>query len=458
MTEKVIAPEQARVGMHVKRIGSSWIDHPFWFKTSFEIRSDDQLRKIMSCGLPITIDTSKGCDVAEPRQAVAAGHVPASARVALVAEAASAASSASAAPSAASAAPGPAAAPASPLAKPPEPPRKDAATASHRATRAPSQPQQREAAPRSDLAEERNRARALVKQSVQYVRSLHDEVRLGNVMQVVQASELVDDITSSLQRHPSALLSLVRLKSADDYTYLHSVSVCALMVAVARELKMDAEQCRHAGIAGLLHDMGKARVPLHVLNKEGKLTDAEFDVMRSHPQWGYDLIKQAGFDHEVALDVALHHHERVDGTGYPHRLAGEQISIMARMGAVCDVYDAVTSERCYKPAWQPAVALRRMASWQGHFDKSVFQAFVKVVGIYPVGSLVRLRSNRLGVVLEQGEGSLLKPAVRVFYSLNDNMPIPEQTLRLDRVQSRDEIVSIESPETWGFTDLERLLD
>ncbi len=447
MTDKVIAPEQARLGMHVKRIGSSWIDHPFWFKTSFEIRSDEQLRKIASCGLPITIDVSKGCDVAGPRQAkpqpaFAAGQVPLPAHAAPVTEEAAAAATPIAA------APTPA----------PEPPHSETAPDVRRAVRGPGQPQQREPSSRSELGEERNRARALVKQSMQYVRSLHDEARLGNVMQVVQASELVEDISSSLQRHPSALLSLIRLKSADDYTYLHSVSVCALMVALGRELKMDPDQCRQAGIAGLLHDMGKARVPLEVLNKEGKLTDAEFDVMRSHPQWGYDLIKQAGLEHEAALDVALHHHERFDGTGYPHRLAGEQISIMARMGAVCDVYDAVTSERCYKMAWQPAAALRRMASWQGHFDKSVFQAFVKVVGIYPVGSLVRLRSNRLAVVLEQGEGSLLKPVVRVFYSINDNMPIPEQTLRLDRVQSRDEIVGVEAPETWGFSDLDRLLD
>ncbi|MGE3865246.1 MAG: HD-GYP domain-containing protein, partial [Burkholderiaceae bacterium] len=424
------------------------------------------LRRVVACGLPITIDTSKGCDVREVREAprceAVATVVGATVVGAAVVGAAAVGDAAAGAAAAGDAVIGdtPAGA-AGRQREPAGPPVSSGASALSEASvpsAASAQPKGSARAPAASLADERRRARSLVKESFQYVRALHDEVRLGNVAQLVHARDLVGDIGASLTRHPSALMSLLRLKTTDDYTYLHSVSVCALMVALARERRMDEERCLDAGIAGLLHDIGKARVPLAVLNKPGKLTDAEFDLMRQHPRWGCELIEKAGFDHETARDVALHHHERIDGTGYPSRLAGERISIMARMGAICDVYDAVTSQRCYKDAWEPAVALRRMASWDGHFDKVVFQAFVKVVGIYPVGSLVRLRSKRLGVVIGQSGGSLLTPMVRVFYSLRENMPIAEYTLRLDQPKVDDEIVAIESPESWGFTQLERLLD
>ncbi|MDC6684580.1 HD-GYP domain-containing protein, partial [Leclercia adecarboxylata] len=158
---------------------------------------------------------------------------------------------------------------------------------------------------------------------------------------------------------------------------------------------------RDAGLAGLLHDIGKIAIPPEVLNKPGALTDAEFRHVIVHPQAGHDILTGDSSMRDIALDVFLHHHERMDGTGYPHKLAGEGISLFARMGAICDVYDAVTSDRPYKKAWEAAYAVQRMVEWRGnHFDPMVFNAFVKSVGIYPVGSLVRLRSGRLAVVMQ----------------------------------------------------------
>jgi HD-GYP domain-containing protein (c-di-GMP phosphodiesterase class II) len=159
---------------------------------------------------------------------------------------------------------------------------------------------------------------------------------------------------------------------------------------------------------------------------------------------------------KIPLEVCLHHHEKMNGTGYPHRLKGEQISLYARMGAVTDVYDAITSNRPYKAGWDPAESVQKMAQWtkEGHFDERVFQAFVKSLGIYPTGSLVRLQSGRLAVVMEQGTGSLLHPVVRVFFSTKAKQHIPPE--RLDLSKSVDQIVGRESPAVWGFKHLDQL--
>ncbi|MES2932473.1 MAG: HD-GYP domain-containing protein, partial [Pseudomonadota bacterium] len=249
---------------------------------------------------------------------------------------------------------------------------------------------------------------------------------MGNALNTARAHSLVEEISSSVMRNPDALISLARLKNKDDYTYMHSVAVCALMIALARKMKLDANQTRDAGLAGLLHDVGKMMVSQSILDKPGKLTDDEFVAIKEHPVEGHKILSGAPGVSDAALDVCLHHHERFDGTGYPHQLQGEAISLFARMGAVCDVYDAITSNRAYKAGWEPSESLRRMAEWDGHFDPAVFQAFVKCIGIYPTGALVKLKTGRVGVVIEQSENSLLTPKVKVFFSVKSNAYIPPE--------------------------------
>lgn len=390
---KRIATDQVRLGMFIQSLEGSWLSHPFW-KTRFLLEDPADLEALRQSKVAaVLIDTSRGGDVAAAAPAEAAmPAVP-------------------------------------PAAAPPDGPR--------------------------SLSDELEQAAAVMAKSRQAVVGMLGEARLGRAVKPELAAEVVEDIAGSVWRNPSALISLARLKTRDDYTYMHSVAVCALMIALAKQLGMDEAAQRDAGMAGLLHDVGKMLMPLNVLNKPGALSDDEFAVMRLHPERGHEALRIGEAFSAGVLDVCLHHHEKMDGSGYPHKLAGADISLLARMGAVCDVYDAITSNRPYKTAWDPAASIARMAQWSGHFDPAIFQAFVVSLGIYPVGSLVRLQSGRLAVVVEQNAGKLTQPKLRVFFSTKSNMPVSTQDLDLAE-QGSDRIVGREDPSAWGFTHLTEL--
>ncbi len=175
----------------------------------------------------------------------------------------------------------------------------------------------------------------------------------------------------------------------------------------------------------------------------------------SHPFWRTSFVLKDPKDIQRIHDSGIR--EAWIDSGYPHRLQGEAISHYAKMGAVCDVYDAVTSDRPYKKGWDPAEAVRRMAEWsKGHFQNEVFQAFVKAVGIYPVGTLVRLHTGRLGVVVDQSGRSLLTPKVKVFFSTKSQLRLPPEIIDLASPGCNEKITAHENPAKWGFPDLEEL--
>jgi putative nucleotidyltransferase with HDIG domain len=311
------------------------------------------------------------------------------------------------------------------------------------------------------VQEELVHAQEICNQSKEAVKNMFQEARMGKAVDAESAQDMVEEISDSVSRNASALISLARLKTANDYTYMHSVAVCAMMIALARQLGLSEDETRSAGLAGLLHDMGKATTPPEVLNKPGKLTEAEFDIMKAHPVEGHRILKQASNLDPVALDVCLHHHEKVDGSGYPEGLKDNEISLFAKMGAVCDVYDAITSNRPYKEGWDPAESLHKMAEWaKGHFDQRIFQAFVKSLGIYPVGSLLKLESRRLGsvlaVVIAQSPSTLTKPLVKVFYSVAHSKLIAPEVLDLSAANSTEKIVGREDPANFKFEGLDQL--
>ena len=308
--------------------------------------------------------------------------------------------------------------------------------------------EQDDAAPPAEIAIAHQGASASSKSTVL---NMFSEARMGKTVDVKDAAELVTEITSSVSRNADALISLARLKTTDDYTYMHSVAVCAMMISLANQLGMTQEQIKQAGMAGLLHDVGKMAVPLDILNKPAKLTEEEFASVRSHTVQGHSILKQIEGIGEVALDVSLHHHEKIDGSGYPFNLKADSISIMAKMGAVCDVYDAITSNRPYKAGWDPARSIRHMAASAGHFDPITMEAFVKAIGIYPTGSCVILQSGRLGIVVDQRPEHLLTPRIKLFYSTTSRMPLKPEIIDLAR--AGDKIVAYADPAKWGIRSL-----
>lgn len=401
---KKISVKQLVVGMHLKEFCGSWMEHPFW-RTAFVITDPRDIESILASSIKeVWIDSSKGRDVEAGETAIseAESDVQVEAQLKIAAQ------------------------------------------------------EQRQTAAVS-ASVEFARAAKICAQSKRAVASMFQEARMGKAVDTDGAQKLVEEISDSISRNPGALISLARLKTADDYTYMHSVAVCALMIALSKQLKLDEKLTRSAGIAGLLHDLGKALMPMDVLNKPGKLTDEEFAIIKTHPEEGHKLLLGSTGADEMALDVVLHHHEKTDGSGYPKRLKDSEISLYAKMGAVCDVYDAITSNRPYKAGWDPAESLRKMAEWaDGHFDQTVFQAFVKSLGIYPVGSLVRLNSGRLGIVIEQAEKSLLTPRIKVFFSTRSSVRVKPEIIDLSRANCPEKIASREDPAKWDFPDLNEL--
>jgi HD-GYP domain-containing protein (c-di-GMP phosphodiesterase class II) len=393
---KKVDPSQLRIGMFIHDLDCGWMEHPF-VRNRFVITREDEIRKIMNAGIRgVTIDCARGLDVDDaPTVEEAAAATEAEVKAI-------------------------AARPVAPL--------------------------------RASLAEEFDRAIAIRRQAAGLVRTVMQDARLGKAVELDQVSPVVENITASILRNASALLGLSVIKNKDDYTFLHSVSVCTLLVAFCHSRQLDADTTYQAGIGGLLHDTGKALVPDHILNKPGRLTDEEFAVVRKHPKDGYDILRRTPGIGAIPLDITLHHHERRDGTGYPDRQGEQEISELAQMAAIVDVYDAITADRCYHKGIPAAEALRKMYEWSKfHFNPGLMQAFMRCVGIYPVGTLVLLESGRLGVVVEAHETSLLTPKVKVFYSTKSQTYIKPETVDLARgvgFGGADKILRHEAPEKW----------
>ncbi len=391
---KKIGIDQLKPGMFVHDLNCGWLDHPF-LKSSFFVGKEETIAKIRSIGIrELYIDTIKGADVVAART------------------------------------------------------QKEVNDDLERQLQALAEKKQ-DKPQVAELSEETAKARRLHDEANRIVRHMMEDVRMGAQIEVERVEPMVENMVDSIFRNQNALLPLARLKTHDNYTFEHSVSVCALLVAFGRTLKLPREVIKDLGLGGLLHDVGKARVPDQILNKPGKLSDDEFARMQAHVSEGTGILRQSERIPPIALQVTAEHHERFDGSGYPGRMQGKSISLYGQMAAIVDVYDAISSERVYHKGMQPTQALKKLLEWsEHHFDPQLVQSFIRSVGIYPCGALVRLESGRLGVVLEQNEGNLLEPVVRVFYRADKQYYIPPEVINLARTQDR--VASFESYEKWNI--------
>ncbi len=396
---KLIPVTRLQAGMYVHDLNCGWLQHGF-VRNRFLVACADDVRKVREIGVTeIYVDTGRGLDP----DALPAPDAPESAPE----------------PGPQHTAPAPAEAP-----------------AVHTPAKA---------------ASSFERARALHREANQIVRDMLGDIRLGKQIEMEQVEPLVERIVDSIFTQQDALLPLARLKDHDNYTFQHSVSVCALMTAFARTLEVPRETIREIAIGALLHDVGKARVPDEILNKPGKLTDAEFDRMKSHVVQSKIILQATPGISQIALDVAAQHHERYDGTGYPNKLKGEQISLYGRMGAIVDVYDAITSNRVYHKGMPPTEALRKLLEWSAnHFEPRLVKAFIRSVGIYPTGALVRLESKRLAVVQAQHADKPMQPTVKVIFHTAGHYLRPED---VDLRRSQDRIVGHEDFAAWNIDAL-----
>lgn len=392
---KPIPISSLKPGVYIHDLKCSWLEHNF-LRNSFLVGDEETVRRVRETGVQeILIDIKRGID---PEAVVAV-----------------------------------------------EPPAVEAAPARPEAP-------QPEAAPIPVVATARKsgsefeRARALKGEANLIVRDMMTDIRLGKQIELEKIEPLVERIVDSIFCEPDALAPLARLKEHDAYTFQHSVSVCALMVAFARTLGLDRPTIREIAIGALLHDVGKAKVPDEILNKPAKLTDAEFDKMKSHVVQSKIILQASPGISQIALDVAAQHHERFDGSGYPNKLRGDEISLYGQMGSIVDVYDAITSNRVYHKGMAPTEALRKLLTWtDGHFKPDMVKAFIRSVGIYPTGALVRLESRRLAVVQSQNDDKPMQPVVKVIFHTAGHYLKPQN---IDLRRSQDRIVGHEDFESW----------
>jgi len=404
--------------MYIQGFGGSWFNHPFW-RAKFLLTSLEDVEKVRESGVPyVTIDDERGLGPDGEQAGLAFPAQPGRTATGI----------------APSASPVRARSKATLLAPGPMFRRAGAAALAGRDDRG---------------AAERKAAAALFNRSVKVVRALFDGARMGELVNVDGALPVVDDLTHAILQNRKALLNVLRLKTKDEYTYFHSVAVCTLMVNMALHLGMDEEVARDFGLAGLLHDIGKMGVPEEILGKPGRLTDEEMAIIRTHPNHGYQLLVDIVEMPAVVLDVVYHHHERIDGAGYPVGLKGDEISLAARLGAICDIYDALTSERPYKRAYSPSEAIAKMWSWQGHLDRKLLFSFMQSIGIFPAGALVQLRTNRLGIVLEPKRRTS-RPQVLAFYCTRQREFLEPEIVRIDDHLAADQVISLENPAYWAF--------
>ncbi len=394
---KKVKTSQLKKGMFIHDLNCGWMEHPF-LSNKIRIKDEKIIRKILDHGIKdVYIDTEKGLDL----------------------------------PSAPSA----------------EEVKKETQENLEKLVKN-EEKKDENISTRQEISEAKN----VKKEAKLIVSNIMNDVRLGKQIEVEKVSNTVDKMIDSILRNSNALITLSRLKQKDEYTFQHSVSVSALMITFSKFLNLERSEIKKIGIGALLHDIGKMKIPDKILNKQGKLTDEEFKIIKNHVGYSEKILSQTPGISSVSILAASQHHERYNGSGYLRGLKGNEISKYGHMAAIVDVYDAMTSNRCYHNASEPAEVLRKLFEWsrESIFNRTMTEIFIRCVGIYPVGTLVRLESGFLGIVTEPGVKSALEPVVNAVYDSNKKQFITPYDIDLSKPKAKDRILHEENPESWGI--------
>ena len=391
--KKKIPVEDLRPGMYVSELDRHWRDTPFLFQ-GFEITSEEEIGELKRHCKHVFIDTDEGSDVSpKPRRvtatsftAVASGDNSKERVIHLEKVVENFA------------------------------------------------PWHRHAPRYQDLItvdEEIGQAKIVVTKTREAVYDIMEDVRLGRSIDTSGAKKVVADMVDSVIRNPDALMCLNQLKNKDEYTALHSLRVCVLALAFGRHLDLSDEELNLLGLGALLHDVGKMKVPNDIINKPGKLTEEEFNLMKSHVPCGVDILEQTHGIPSIAIDVARFHHERYAGGGYAIGVKGEDIGLFGTVGAIVDCYDAITSDRSYHAGMSAHDALKKMYSWRGRdFQPVLVEQFIQCMGIYPIGSVVELSTGAIGVVISVNRTRRLKPRVAMVLNPDKTPFTPAKVIDL----------------------------
>jgi HD-GYP domain-containing protein (c-di-GMP phosphodiesterase class II) len=370
---KKIKVQDLRKGMFIVKMDRAWIDHPF-LTNKKKITSESQINKLIEYGIKeVYIDPTKGVDVTD--------KPPISSRT--------------------------------PVAKP------DIAETAVKIEQ--STAPEPSSLISSDLPEvpfevEIKKARVIQREALTVVKDLMQDVRVGKNIEGKRAAVVVNAMIDSIFRNQDALFGLSRIKDYDTYTFVHSINVCVLSLAIGRRLNFNRPELQELGVGALLHDVGKMKIPSAILNKPTKLTPEEFIEIKKHPFYSVGILERSGGIPEKAKEIALQHHERQDGSGYPFGLQGEQISRESQLVAIIDVYDAITSVRCYSRGMPAHEGVKKIFEWsKKDFNQELVERFVQAVGIYPVGTLVQLDTGEVGLVQTVNPAKLLRPRVFILY-------------------------------------------
>ena len=414
---KRISTSDVELGMFVHKLEGSWFKHPFW-KTKFLLEDPAMLADLHASDVAgVIIDTARGLDLRpKPVRPVMAETAPATS---------------------------------APIVRPER--RRPLVSRSNEAP-----PIDLRSTTPHTTAREFGAAVRVAGQSRKLVSRIFLESRFGKTIKAAAVEPVIEDIFASVQRNPHAFNGLMRCKRDNEYVYRHALAVSALMISLARHMKMPPNTIREAGMAGLMMDVGIGHLPVDLTEYGGDYRNVDETILCQHVMLGHQFLSAGGDMPQSVLDVCHNHHEMMDGTGYPRGLKGNEIDVMSRMAAICDTYDSLVSDTAEGTGMDPASAVAQMNAMQGWFDPEIMQKFIETMGIYPIGSVVRLRSGRLAMVVGQSPSDITRPRVRTFLSVAERRFVKAEDIDLANCFGADEIEGSDDPAAYGVADWPKL--